>query len=336
MMLGVLLVLAAMIFIDTPSSAQRSKHPMVFGSNMAHGRLGVMIEDVTSHQKKEKNLSVSSGALVTDVIDESPADKAGIEEGDVIVKFNDKQIEESDDLTRAVRKAKPDSDVQIEIVRKNEHKTLTVTLGSDDETNDFAFHFTPRPMPKIPRMTFNWRSFNESEIGGMELQELSKQLADYFEAPNHHGLLVTEVHPGSDAEKAGAKAGDVVVKVNDASVRDIGDFRDELKETKNHEAAVEVVRKGKLVTLKLHVEEDDEDDDASIGQLGALSCPDAQSPGIRAKIFSKEFLHDLMESIQDIKTHILRRVEDATEHIKTAFVKITGGKTDTTSHFHQS
>lgn len=335
-LLGIVIVLISCMVFGTPSFAQRSHRLMMLGKSLQHGRLGVMIEDVTDHAKKEDNLSVSSGALVKDVVDGSPAEKAGIKEGDVIVKYNDKQIDNSDDLTRAVRKTKPDTDVKIEVVRKTEHKTLTATIEKDDSLDNFAFHFTPSPMPKLPRMNFNWRSFNESEFSGMELEELSKQLADYFEAPNHHGLLVTEVHAGSDAEKAGIKAGDVIVKVNDAAVRDISDFRDEISDTKKHEASVEIVRKGKPVTVKLHVEEDDEDDDASIGQLGSLPYPNHGSSGIRDKIFSKEFLRDLLESIQDLKTHLLHRVENATEQIKTTFVKMTGGKTEPTTCTRQS
>ena len=327
--LGIMFALVAFVSFGSTSCAQQSHRLMVLGSSLQHARLGVMIEDVTAQKQKDDKLSVSSGALVTEVEDGSPADDAGIEEGDVIVKFGDRQIDNSDDLTRAVRKAKANTDVNIEIVRKSEHKTVTATMKRDRSMENFSFHMTPPAMPKIPRMNFNWRSFSESEYSGMEVEELSRQLADYFEAPNHHGLLVTEVHSGSDADKAGIKAGDVIVKVNDASVRDLSDFREELSDSKKNEASVELLRKGKTVTVKLHVESDDEDDDASIGTLGSLSCPDPSSSSIRERIFSKEFLHDLMESIRDIKTHLYNKVQDATQQIKMAFVKMKVGKTET-------
>ncbi len=336
-MLALFFLLAALCTVENPSYAQRSRSLMHLEGLVQGGRLGVMIQDVTQDVKKEKDLSVSSGALVTDVMDESAAEKAGIEEGDVIVKFGDRQIENGDDLVRAVRKAKTGTDIQIEVVRKTEHKTLTARLKKDRGLDSYSFNFTPPVLPKIPRMRFHWRSFGENAMSGMEVQELSKQLADYFEAPDHHGLLVTDVESGSEADKAGVKAGDVIVKVGDESVRDIEDLSSGLSDTKDHEANLTIIRKGKQVNLKLHVEEDD-DDDASVIRPGVAPslCPDHSSRSIGEKLFSKKFLHDMMESIHDLKSQILKKVEDATSRIRIAFVKLSGGQTETRSSFRQS
>lgn len=334
-MFALFLLLAACFVFETPSSAQRSRSAMVLGDLLQRGRLGVMVQDVTPEIKKEKDLSVASGVLVTDVVDESPADNAGIEDGDVIVKFGDRQIENGNDLIRAVKKVKP-GDVQIELVRKTEHKTVTATFKKSRAGESYSFNFTPPAMPKLPRMNFHWRSFGENTLSGMDVQELSKQLADYFESPNHHGVLVTDVDDGSEAEKAGVKAGDVIVKVNDETVRNLDDLRDGLNDTKDHEANLTVIRKGKTMNLKLHVEEDDDDDDASVVQPSALPCPDQSSHGIGAKIFSKKFFQDMMESIHDLKSQILKKVEDATSHIRVALVKLSGKKPDRAAPFRQS
>ncbi len=316
-------VLCALFLVDTGSA--QMNHMYVVKSGASRGWLGVTIQDITPRIKEKSNLTVTSGAYVADVEEGSPADDAGIQEGDVIVKFDGKEIDDSNELTKAVRKAKPKSDAVVEIIRKGEHKNLTVKVGKDRFPDAFSYSLGDRgfpsmpKMPKIPRMRFNFRTFSQSEYNGMAVEELTKQLAEYFEVPGRHGLLVVEVEKGSDAEKAGVKAGDVITKVNSSSVSDMNDLRDEFDQAEGKEMAIQILRKGKTIDLTLHrtdAEEESEDDDAMLMNPSS-GCPADHSAGsIESKIFSRDFVHQLLLSLHELKDRLVHRIEGYTQKIR--------------------
>jgi membrane-associated protease RseP (regulator of RpoE activity) len=316
---------------DDTGSQLRSEIYAMRAKSSSHARLGVMIEDVTPRLKEKKHLTVTSGAYVNDVMDESPAEKAGLDEGDVIVKCGERDITSGEELTKAIGKLKPGNEVTIEYLRKGDRKNVKVTLDRERPASAYAYSFTPRAfqnfrLPAAPGMPKLSRSFHFSTgegFGGAAVEELSRQLAEYFEVPGNHGLLVTAVTDGSDAEKAGVKAGDVIVKVNSSSVHTIEDFREELGSVKNHEANLDVIRKGKALSLKLHVDEEmnDDDADASMRMFDKSVVPGQCSPGLHARIFSGDFVHQLLESISELKNRILRHVSIATERVKSVLAQ---------------
>lgn len=255
--------------ISTGSAQSRSSTGnWVIGSSTGQGRLGVSIQDVTKELKDRRHLSVDEGAYVTSVEEESPADKADIREGDVIVKFGSDKVEDTGDLMRAVRKAKPKTEVTIEVVRKGEHKVLTATITRPRGSTSYSYSFGNRPFTTLPRIPHSLHAFSMSEFQGLQVEEMTKQLAEYFEVPGNKGVLVTEVESGSPAEKAGFKAGDIVMKAGGNTVRRIDDLREELSDRTDSGVAVDVLRKGKPVTLTLKPEAEDDserdEDDTSL------------------------------------------------------------------------
>ena len=100
------------ILAGSNAAAQHSARTYVFDRMGERGHLGVSVEDVTPKLKERKHLSVDEGAYVKDVVEDSPAEKAGVQEGDVIVKLNDRTIEDSDDLIRAVGRSKVKTDIK--------------------------------------------------------------------------------------------------------------------------------------------------------------------------------------------------------------------------------
>jgi C-terminal processing protease CtpA/Prc len=310
---------------DDSAAKLRQEEYALQGKTSSHARLGVMIEDVTGRLKEKKHLTVSSGAYISDVVEESPAEKAGLEEGDVIVKCGDRDIASSGELTKAIGKLKPGNDVAITYLRKGERKNVTVTLDRERSALSYSYSFSPRPFPKlklpaIPHMPRAFRFSMSEESEGLMVEELSRQLAQYFEIPGNHGLLVTSVAEGSEAEKAGIKAGDVIVKVNASSVHTAEDFQEELRDAKNHEVSLDIIRKGKALSMKLHLEEEKEDDDAdaSSQMLDKSVMPGHCSPGIHARIFSGDFVQQVLASISELKDRFLRHVSSFTEHLKSA------------------
>jgi len=127
-----------------------------------------------------------------------------------------------------------------------------------------------------------------NDFNGLEVQELTRQLAEFMEVPGGRGLLVTEVGKGSEGEKAGFKAGDVITKLDGSAIRDVGDLADAVKDAKKEsEIPCEISRKGKMVSLKWHVTRDDwedsdewdeDDDDTSMNYIvpgDATGCHEA-------------------------------------------------------------
>ncbi len=206
------------------------------------GWLGVSIQDMTSELAQKKGMKTKEGAYVTDVVEESPAEKAGLKENDVILKFDDRTVSDAEDLVRAVRRSEPESRVEVVVMRQDQRKTLTVQIGNRPKPDIHAFSF------RAPRAHI----FSSSSMYGLSLMTLTKQLGEYFGAPRGRGVLVQEVDGESAAEKAGFKAGDVIVKVGDESVRRIDDIRwalDEYDEGDRVEFAV--LRKGTQRTITL-------------------------------------------------------------------------------------
>ncbi len=211
--------------------------------------LGVYLRDVTPEFAKKENLKTEEGTYVTRVVRRSPADSAGIKKGDVIVEFNGRQIYDSDDLIRSVRRAEVGSKGKIVVMRGSEKKELQVTLRRyPRRLRSRAFTF-----PSIPHRIMIFRGTGTQ---GLSLMDLTPQLGRYFEAPDGKGVLVESVEEGSAAETAGFKAGDVILRIGDTKVENLQDVREELSEFEEGEKVnVEILRKGSRMTLSLEIEE---------------------------------------------------------------------------------
>jgi serine protease Do len=236
----------AILFVfSLGAAAQESKEKKK--APQKQGWLGVSIQDVTPKLARDKGLKVKEGAYINEVVEESPAEEAGIKTGDVVIEFNGKKVEIADDLTDHVRATAPDSKVNIKVSRNSETKSIAVSIGKN--TSSLARALS---LPRSPRILVNMFG----GIEGMELLDLNKQLAEYFEAPNNRGVLVKDVKRKSNAEKAGFKAGDVVVKVGKETVFDTEEIRDALSDLSAGDSVeFEVIRKGRKSTIQLEISE---------------------------------------------------------------------------------
>ena len=208
--------------------------------------LGVSIQDMSPSLAKSMKTKTEEGALVNDVVDDSPAKSAGIKDEDVIVEFNGKVIADGGDLIREVKKVDPGTKVNVVVMRDDERKSFQVTVGkTPDRPRAHTYSYR---MPHPPRV----RMFVSREALGLTLQELTDQLGEYFGAPDNQGILITEVEKESSAEKAGFKAGDVITKVGKKTVRDLDDIWDEVGKYKEGEKInFGILRKGGTLTLPL-------------------------------------------------------------------------------------
>ena len=242
----ILMVFSFSVLLAGSSCAEPKAQPddqvVVKVKESKQGWLGVSIQDMTSELAREKGLKTKTGAIVMDVVDDSPAEKAGLQKNDVIVEFDDRTIDDADELVRAVRKTSPETRVNVVVMRNDQRKTLPVEVGKAKKMKLRAFTF------KGPRV----HVFSSTDMHGLTLMTLNKQLGEYFGAPRGRGVLVQEVDKGSTAEKAGFKAGDVIIKVGEESVRRIDDIRwamDEFDE--GDRVAIGILRKGSQKSLTL-------------------------------------------------------------------------------------
>jgi C-terminal processing protease CtpA/Prc len=233
------------------TSKEKQKQVVVRVTTHDGAWLGVTLSDMTPKTAKDMEAKTESGALVRSVSEDSPAEKAGIKEDDIVIEFNGKPIADSDDLVKAVGGAKAGETVDLVVVRKDDKKTLKATLAEAPPP--------PEPImvtvPHAPDVNVFMRHGSQGAYG-LSLRTLNRQLGEYFGAPGGHGVLVEEVRKKSPATAAGFKAGDVIVKVGDETVESVGELHEALGDYKKGEtASVAILRKGSKMTLKLPIEE---------------------------------------------------------------------------------
>jgi membrane-associated protease RseP (regulator of RpoE activity) len=237
------------------------------------GYLGVMLQDLSPSMAKALQLGDQTGVLVNDVVDDSPAAKAGLEEGDLILEFNGVATPDPKALTKAVRKTSPGDEVQVVVLREGKKKTLDVEVGEREADNVMFFSSEDGDAPDVEFFTkkgnkvmvmgkdghtnvwthgdddFTFENvmfFGDRGYLGVHLDDLGEQLGEYFDVKDGKGALVTEVVADSPAAKAGLKAGDVIVAVGDEAVASAGDVHEAMSATEaDQEVAIEVKRKGK-------------------------------------------------------------------------------------------
>jgi serine protease Do len=312
----VIVILGLVGMMTSSGYSQTRTRVYSYSDGKGKGWLGVNVQDVTPKLQEKKNFSAKSGAYVTEVVEDSPAEKADLQEGDVIVKFDGKEIEDGNDLIDAVRNKKPEAEVKVDIVRKAEKKTLAVTLGRVPNSMSFGFNNLQIPrmqsmprmprMPRVPSMPHGYTSprfFMQSDKGGLEVVSLSRQLAEFMDVPEKNGILVSSVKKGSSAETAGFKAGDVIVKIEGKKVKNLEDLTEALDDNeRDADLSCDVIRKGKSLTLKWHIEADDnseDDDDYSF---------DSYAPDAHAQMKLEQMHRSLLHSpgLDHLKEHLNR------------------------------
>jgi serine protease Do len=250
-MVGILAVLPLLFAGSTLGSAQEEK------STGKKGWLGVSIADMSAERAKDMKVKTELGALVQNVADESPAEGAGIKEDDIIVEFAGKKIEDASDLRRAVSASTPGTKATVIVLRNDQRKTFQVTIGTSPEEELAVVRIPRAPRPPVivrPRAG-HFYGLSSSSSFGMSFMDLNKQLGAYFGAPNNKGVLVEEVEKDEAADKAGFKAGDVIVKVGDDTIEDTRDIWDAMEDYKKGEKIpVEVLRRGSRMSLSLEAE----------------------------------------------------------------------------------
>src|SRR5882762_5011978 len=209
--------------------------------------LGVDIADVSPERLGELKLKEEHGAEVTMVDQDAPAGKAGLREHDVIVSLNGTAVESTAQLRRMIKETPPGRVVSLGVSRDGQPMTIKVQLA--DRRKSMAWEPHMPQMPEIPQMPtmpdfdmpVSVVVVHQSARSGLMVENITPQLGDFFGVKGGNGVLVRSVEKGSRGEKAGFRAGDVVVKVNSQPVHDTSDFTHALRSSSGT-AAVTVMR----------------------------------------------------------------------------------------------
>ncbi|MDP1864750.1 MAG: PDZ domain-containing protein, partial [Bradyrhizobium sp.] len=192
---------------------------------LRRGWLGVRIQQVTDEIAESLSIKPARGALIAGVEDKGPAKPAGIEPGDVVVKFDGKDIKEPKDLSRVVADTAVGKEVDVVIIRKGKEEIRKVTLGRlvDDKAVQTAVKGKEEPVEKPVTQ----------KALGLDLATLSKDLRTRYKIKDTvKGVIVTGVDSGSDAADKRLSAGDVIVEVAQESVANVADIKKRVDQLK--------------------------------------------------------------------------------------------------------
>ncbi len=261
--------------------------PSVFSFQFEGGSyLGIEPQEVTKDNFGKFGLSSVRGVAVEKVVENSPAASAGLQAGDVIVKFEGEEITSVRKLSRLIAEVAPDHQVKLTILRGGNEQEITATMGKHEFPGVFNGNFKVeampnlQAMPKMPDMsklpqvqampkvqvmppnfkgdTFIWKGdgengffFGANRQIGVSVSSLTKQLGDYFGVSDGKGLLINNVRENSPAAKAGLKAGDIIVEVEGKEVKGNADLIRTINEKKEGDITLTIIRDRNRQTVQV-------------------------------------------------------------------------------------
>jgi serine protease Do len=216
--------------------------------------IGVMMQEVDSERAKALKLSEVTGVEITVVEPEGPAEKAGLKVGDVVLRYNGQRVEGNEQFARMVRETPAGREVKLDISRGGAGQTVTVRVAVRKPPRVEWPSTSGRmdiQMPDLPHAFMQLRSL----VLGVEAESVDGQLAQYFGVKE--GVLVRSVSRGSAAEKAGIRAGDVMVKIDDARIATPADISSRLRTLHGKPIPVVLMRDRKELTVTVTIADDD-------------------------------------------------------------------------------
>jgi len=192
---------------------------------VTRGFLGVLIQKVTPEIAESLGMDKGYGALVANVTKDGPADKAGVKVGDVIVEFDGKEVKDSSDLPIIVARTPVDRRARMKVLRDKKEITLTVSVGELKDEEVVA-------------------SAPEKGELGLTVQRLTPQMAESLGLDKTEGVVVSAVEPGSAADEAGIRRGDVIMEVDRKAIRNLDEYKKAVAGIRKGRGVLFLVRRG--------------------------------------------------------------------------------------------
>jgi serine protease Do len=310
-----------------PEAQTKTLDPLLGASSQGRSYLGVDIQDVTPERVKILKLKEERGVEVTMVDQDAPAGKAGVKEHDVITEFNSSTVESEEQLRRMIKETPPGRNVTLGISRDGNRMNISVQLADRNKLmSEGHAHWPPMTAPHPPDAFPSGPRImvpdivvlpNASRILGIQAQGLTRQLGEYFGVKNGEGILVSSVEKGSAADKAGVKAGDVIVKADNEKLTDRSDLARILR---NHRESgkinLGIVRDKHEQTLTVEVPQHGTKDQSMLNLdsdeveplLGTIdiedSMEDMEIPRLTSQLVRSEVNDQLLKALNDMKKHV--------------------------------
>jgi serine protease Do len=212
-------------FAIPSNMAKEISESLIQHGKVVRGYMGVNIQDITPDMAKNLKLKgQTKGAIVTDVVPGGPAEKAGVQQGDIIVKFDGDSVESSSQLRNLVAQTDPGSTVKVTLVRNSKEMELTLEVGDLTKAQKAA----------------------QREVGnqllGVSVQAVTPQIAKEMGLTKAAGVIITSVAPGSPAQQSGLTKGDIIYRVGNSEVNDPKEFSRLISQAAKEGGALLLVR----------------------------------------------------------------------------------------------
>ncbi len=256
-----------------PSPPEPPDEPFTFSLFTDGGYLGVYAENINRENMAQYRMSQPRGVGITQVIQGSPAEKAGLKKDDVILRLDGENITSVRKLNRLVSEIAPDQSVRVTVSRGGAEQEITATVGKRNNSSMAQGLFSGNP--KVWKWEGDPKDFKfesplleKFELGeggngdftfffgngrriGVSTMQLNKQLADYFGVAGGKGVLVTAVTEDGPAAKAGVKAGDVITAIDGEEVDSSGDLARVINRKKEGNVTLTVIRNKSQQTFQV-------------------------------------------------------------------------------------
>jgi serine protease Do len=253
---------ATAVFAQQTSPDGRRAQVFAYGNLFEGSYLGVETKDISRENFAQYGLKEVRGVAVEKVSENSPAQRAGLQAGDVIVRFDGAEVTSVRKLQRLISEIAPDHQATLTVFRNGSEREIKVTMGKREvprfEGSANLFESAPpiALMPDMPRVPLPpsapiaplgdvegfYSFFNSNRQMGVSVTSLTKQLGEYFGAPEGRGVLISSVRENSPADKAGLRAGDVIIEVEGKEVKGTSDLMRLINEKKDSAVNLTVIR----------------------------------------------------------------------------------------------
>ena len=244
-------LIASCVMLMSTAMAQSAPKAQVMVLREGSSFLGVGIQEIDAERAKALKLAQESGVEVTKVYENSPAEKGGVKLGDVIVDYNGQKVEGIEQFSRMVRETPVGRDVKLGLNRSGSSMTVVAKIGTRPSqvpgNLERQLSELKDRIQDVPRSFMSWNS----GLLGVEAESLSGQLATYFGVKE--GVLVRSVSRDSAAEKGGLRAGDVITKIDNATVSSPADVSAKARSLRGKTFPITVMRDKKEVTLNVTI-----------------------------------------------------------------------------------
>ena len=214
-------------FAIPSNMAKRIMADLIEKGYVTRSWLGVIIQELDNETAEALDIKTRNGALIADVVEKSPAEEAGIQEGDVIIEFNGKPIANTANLKNVVSLTAPESTSRVKVIRNGSTRTIKVVL---------------QELPDNPQQYATGKRKNSKEFG-MQLRNITSALKERYDIDDEEVVVVTGVDTNGEAYQKGIREGDVIKRVGTVRIKSIRDYNRQLEKASKRGSVLLLVKK---------------------------------------------------------------------------------------------